>query len=144
MSVLDKIADAVNNGIANINLATFTSGGKSVALAESVLNGMLVLVGAALFVACAVLVVQRITGSNRDLTDHSYSMRRVVGMAFIVFAIVLVARAGVGIANEFLKANEGPVAASSSGSYVEDATALPQIIGPNGDKESYLDLIKKA
>lgn len=140
MSVLDKIADAVTNGIANINLATFASGGKSVALAETVLNGMLVLVGAALFVACAVLVVQRVTGSNRDLTDNSYSMRRVVGMAFIVFTIVLIARAGVGVANEFLSLDEGPNAVAG-GDYVRSATALPYVVSPDGTERSYLDLI---
>ena len=140
MSVLDKIADAVTNGIANINLATFTSGGKSVALAETVLNGMLVLVGAALFVACAVLVVQRVAGSNRDLTDNSYSMRRVVGMAFIVFTIVLIARAGVGVANEFLSLDEGPNAVAK-GDYVRSATAPPYVVSPDGTERSYLDLI---
>ena len=104
---------------------------------------MLVLFAVALFVAAAVLLVQRFVGSNRDLVDQSYPIKRVFTMACIVFTIVLIARAGVGLAQDFASAGGGgPLDSTVGGDYLESAGAMPYVTDGQGKERSYLDIAR--
>ena len=143
----DKIGSFFSGPDANAafaRLGEFRQGGQTAPLAESVLNGMLVLVAVALFVAAAVLLVQRFVGSNKDLVDQSYPIKRVFTMACIVFTIVLIARAGVGLAQDFASSGSGgPLGSTVSDDYLESAGAMPYVTDSQGNERSYLDIARK-
>ena len=141
----DKVGSFFSGPDANAafaQLGEFRQGGQTVPLAESVLNAMLGLVAVALFVAAAVLLVQRFVGSNRELVDQSYPIKRIFTMACIVFTIVLIARAGVGLAQDFASAGGGPLDSTVGGDYLESAGAMPYVTDGQGKERSYLDIAR--
>ena len=134
----DKVGSFFSGPDANAafaQLGEFRQGGQTVPLAESVLNAMLVLVAVALFVAAAVLLVQR-------FVDQSYPIKRIFTMACIVFTIVLIARAGVGLAQDFASAGGGPLDSTVGGDYLESAGAMPYVTDGQGKERSYLDIAR--
>lgn len=131
------------DALVNQMVSTAESGGETMSLANTLLDGMLVIVGLAVFVAFAVLIVQRFVGTGRDVEDSSYTIKRIAGIACVFFTILLLARGGVELAKDFGSVDSTGGVLSSQGSGTDKVAALPYVQKDDGSRESYEDIANK-
>ncbi len=87
--------------------ADVSSGGTAIGIAQSALDATLVVTASALFVACAVTIVQRfMSTSDQIASDGGYTYKRISGAFAIMFTIVLLAKGGTSIADAFAKSGQ--------------------------------------
>lgn len=126
--------------------ADVSSGGSAIGMAQAAMDAVLVVTASALFVACAVTIVQRfLSTSDQIASDGGYTYKRVSGAFAIMFTIVLLAKGGTSIAQTF--ADTGTVSwyGTSAELVVTSRTAGQSLGGwSDGQSSSFNDLKKSA
>lgn len=81
---------------------SFTYGGDTLVIAQTVMKHLLVFVAAALFVSACVLIVRQFVGDGDDVSSMSQMLKRACGMLATVFVIIFLALAGTSLGKDFI------------------------------------------
>ncbi len=126
--------------------ADVSSGGSAIGMAQAAMDAVLVVTASALFVACAVTIVQRfLSTSDQIASDGGYAFKRVSGAFAIMFTIVLLAKGGTSIAQTFADAGTVSWYGTTAELVVTSRTAGQSLGGwSDGQSSSFNDLKKSA
>ena len=120
-----------------------SSGGTTLAMANTALDATLVVVAAAMFCASSMLIVQRFLSTNEDMASSSFMYKRIAGMMAILFTICFLARAGTSLATAFSSTSSISWFGTSNEMVIKTVTQGQDLGGwADGTSMSYGDLEK--